>query len=238
MDSKDLVVFDTGTDQVTGTVAVGAGATDVVKVASPDGQQAYVGYLAKRHLTVVSTRSATVTGQVRLPAGVQTLTSTPGGHHVWAGSTTPGRIYVVSSSTGKRVRTVNVDRSGPVTSIAFAPGGRRAWVAGLAGVSVVDVSTGRTIRFLPILHLFTSKAPNMGAVAFSRSGRYALVENSTVPDEPRSGQVTAVNARTFRIAWRVRTGAEPLGLAVDTARDIAYTPDYADDTVTWFRVRR
>lgn len=237
-DTKNLVEFNTHTDAVTDTVKVGTGASDIVTGKSPRGQVAYVGYLGRSHLTVVSTRSGTVTGKVRLPAGVQTLTTRPDGRRVWAGSTDPGKIYVVDPATDRVVRTVNAEKSGPITSIAFAPGGKRAWVAGLAGVSVIDRSTGRTVRFFPILRLFSSPGPNMGGVVLARHGRYALVENSTFPDEPRHGQVTAIDTRTGRIAWRVRTGVEPTSLALDHARNVAYTTDYADDTLTWFRVTR
>jgi DNA-binding beta-propeller fold protein YncE len=78
----------------------------------------------------------------------------------------------------------------------------------------------------------------MGDVVLTRHGHYALVENSTFPDEPRRGQVTAINTRTGRIVWRVRTGIEPTTMAVDHARNVAYTSNYADDTLTWFRVSR
>jgi YVTN family beta-propeller protein len=236
VDSKNLVVFDTGTDQVTGTITVGTGASDVVRAASPAGQVAYVGYTSGRHLTAISTRSGTVTATVRLPSGTQTLRTAPGGRLVWAGDSQSGRVFVVDTATNKVVRTIKVDRSGPVTSIAFAPGGKRAWVAGLGGVSVVSAATGKTVKFLPILRLFSSRSPNMGAVAFARSGRYALVENSTFPDSPQRGQVAAVDTRTYRVAWQVSTGAEPLDLAVDQVRNVAYTPNYADDTLTYFGV--
>lgn len=236
--SKNVVIFSTRRDRVSGSIPVGTGATAIATSPSPRGQVAYVGYATRSHLTLISTASNKVVGNTHLPAGAATIRTTPNGRRVWVGTTNPGQIAVVNVVTRKVVRKINAAKSGPVTSIAFAPNGRRAYVAGLAGVSVVNVKSGRTVKFLPILRLFTSPSPNMGAIAVARGGRYVLVENSTFPDQPQRGQVTAVDTRTFKVAWRVRTGYEPLDLAVDKTSNVAFAPNYADDTLSYFRVPR
>lgn len=231
-----VTVVDTETEKVVKHITVGDRATDVVKANTPRGQRAYVSYVTSKKLTGIATSSGKIVQQVKLPAGVQTMTTVPGGKRVWAGSIVDGRVFVVNTSTGKVTRTIKVTKAGPVSSIAFSPNRKRAWVAGLGGVSVVNVKTGKTVKFLSTPKLFSGQNLNMGNVALTGSGRYALVENSTYPDSPAKGQLTAINTRTYKIAWRATTGTEPIGLAIDTKRHTAYLPNYADDTLTYLSV--
>jgi YVTN family beta-propeller protein len=235
-DKDTVVVFDTETHSVKRQIRVGYGAVDVTKANTPAGQRAYVAFDETNRLIGIQTATKKVVQRVILPHGTQTVATSPGGATVWAGSAYDGHVYVVKTGTGAVSRHIDVRRSGPVTSIAFMPGHRRAWVAGLAGVSVVDTVTGKTVKFLPILSLFTSQRPNMGTIALTASGRHALIEDSTFPDTPGQGQVTVVDTRSYKTVAHVPTGIEPENLAVDRRRNIAYAPNYADDTLTYFRV--
>lgn len=237
-EKNTVAVFDTETHTLKRQITVGAGAVDVTTANTAKGQRAYVAFDNANRLVGIQTSTGKVVQKITIPHGTQTVVSGPGGTTVWAGSSYDGHVYVGSTSTGRVTRTIDVSRSGPVTGIAFNPGSTRAWVAGLGGVSVVSTKTGKTIKFLPILSLFSSERPNMGSIALARGGRYALVENSTFPDVPGKGQVSLIDTKTYKIAAQVTTGIEPESMAVDQRRDVAYVPNYADDTVTYFTVPR
>lgn len=234
LQQRYLGIFSTRTSTVVGSIVLGAPSTDVVTSNTPRGQRVYVGLLSTQVLGI-STSTRKVVQRIVLPQQPQTLAARPGGRQLWAGGINSGRVYVVSTTTGRIVRTIRVDNSGPVSSIAFSPSGATAWVAGLGGISVVSTSTGRTRRFIPVGSIFGG-FPNMGDVALTGSGRYALVENSTFPDAPGRGRLALIDTRSFRIVWRASTGIEPVALAIDTRRDTAYAPNYADDTLSYVRV--
>ena len=155
------------------------------------------------------------------------------------GDAVAGDVFVISTSTQKVVKTIPVTKSGPVSSIAFNPSGTRAWVFGLGGMSVVDVATGKVLSFIPITTIFPgSQALNAGPVALTGSGRYALVVNSTFPDNPARGTVAVISTRTLKVVESVPVGTEPTGLAIDYQRHTAYVTNYKDDTVSYFKIPR
>ena len=79
---------------------------------------------------------------------------------------------------------------------------------------------------LPITRLFPH-APdlNAGPIAVAADGTKALVVNATFPDTPARGSVAVLDTRTLRVTRRVATGTEPVGLAVDPARNQAYVAE-------------
>ena len=192
-----------------------------------------------RRLAVIRTADDHVVRGIALPAGPQTAAITPEGKQVWAGSAEAGTVWVVDTATQRRVRTLQVKDAGPVSSIAFTPDGTRALVYGLAGVAVIDRSTGKELTMLPITRLFPrTRDLNAGPIAMAADGAEALVVNATFPDTPARGSVAVLDTRTLRVTRRVATGTEPVGLAVDPARDQVYVANYADDTVSWFGLAR
>lgn len=237
--STRVVVFDTETQEVIRRISVGYGAVDVVRANTPTGERAYVlrnkpaaphGPTANE-LVKIETSTGAVMSRVRLTNFAYTLTTAPGGKSVWVGSNFDGTIWKVSISTGRIIGTVKVTNSGPVSSIAFAPGGKRAWISGLGGVSVVDVKTGKTIKFITAPKIFPG-GPQLGTIDLNASGRYAFVENS----DPTTSQIAAVDTKTYKVSWRVRTGSQSESFALDKVRGAAYVPNYNDDTVTYFRI--
>lgn len=242
-DLNVVKVLSTRSLKVTKTIKVGAGATDVVAARTRAGEDAYVTLLQSEGTVgaaaVVQTSSGKVIKTIKLPAGAQTATTTPDNKHVWVGSVESGVVWVISTATQKIARRIPVTKSGPVSSIAFNPRGTRAWVFGLGGMSVVNVATGKVLSFIPVTTIFpASAAPNAGPVALTRSGRYALAVDSTVPDNPARGTVAVISTRTLKVVSSVRVGTEPIGLAIDYRRQTAYVTNYEDDTVSYFKIPR
>jgi YVTN family beta-propeller protein len=236
LNRKDVTVVDTRTQKVIGHIPLGAAGLDVVATRAAIGERAYVA-LQTPAVVGISTLRTRVVQRTRLPQPAQSLAARPGGREIWAGGIGSGRVYVISTATARVTRTIKVDAGGPVSTLAFSPTGRTVWIAGLGGVTEVSAGTGRTIRFIPAPSIFAG-FPNIGSIALTGSGHYALVQNSTFPDAPGRGTVALISTRTYRVVWRTPVGIEPIGIAVDTVRSTAYVPNYADDTLSYFRVPR
>ena len=239
-DPDPVVSFDTERRAVRGRVTVGRGATAIVSARTPAGEYAYVALETARRLAVIRTADDHVVRRAsRSPPARRPPPSRPEGTQVWAGSAEAGTVWVVDTATQRRVRTLSVKDAGPVSSIAFTPDGTRALVYGLAGVAVIDRSTGHELTLLPITRLFPrTRDLNAGPIAMAADGAEALVVNATFPDTPARGSVAVLDTRTLRVTRRVATGTEPVGLAVDPARDQVYVANYADDTISWFGLAR
>jgi YVTN family beta-propeller protein len=239
-DLARMKVLNTRTLKITDKVRVGMGATAIVAARTKAGQFAYVTLLSAGgsagRVIVVRASDTKVVKRIRLSAGAQTAETTPSGKSVWVGSAIAGRIWVVSTRRQKVVRRISVMHSGPVTSIAFTANGKRAWVFGPGGVSVVRVASGRLLAFVPITRIFPHTANlNPGPIALNNTGTAALVVNSTFPDTPGRGAVAVLNTRTLRVTSKIRVGTEPIGLAIDRARHTTYVTNFQDDTVSFFR---
>lgn len=236
--SSSLEVLNTASLKLTGTVQVGPGATDVVSAQTKSGAYAYVTELLPTQLgavAVVRTSDNQLVDTIPLSEGAQTAASSNDGQEVWVGSAVTGTIWVIDTSTQKVMREISVPDAGPVASIAFSPDGTRAWVYGMAGVSVVDVASGDQVAFVPIATIFPNTSPNAGSIALTSSGRYALVVNATFPDAPKRGTVAILDTTTLKVVSEVRVGTEPTSLALDTASSTAYVTNYIHGTVSYFQ---
>lgn len=237
-ESTKVVVFDTETHKILRRVDVGADSSDVTKANTPKGQRAYVALPRANRLVSIQTSTGKIAQRIKLPHPAGTVATEPGGKQVWAGSDEASRIYRVNTTSSK-IHTIKTGPAGPPVSIAFTPNGKKAWVAGRGGVAVIDTRTGKTKKFLPIEKIF-DRPVLMGFVALNGSGRYAYVENTTFPDSPPTerGSVVMIDTKTYRVLHEIPVGASPETLAIDTERDVAYVPNYNDDTVTYFDVPR
>jgi DNA-binding beta-propeller fold protein YncE len=234
-----MKVLNTNTLKVTARVRVGMGVTAIVAARTKSGQFAYVTRFTSGgsvgRVAVVRASDAKVVKTIKLPAGAGTAGTTPSSGSVWVGSVNSGKIWVISTRQQKLVRTISVTHSGPVQSIAFTPNGGQAWVAGLGGVSVVNVKSGKLLAFVPITRIFPHTANlNAGPIALNDSGTAALVVNSTFPDNPGRGAVAVLSTRTLRVRARIQVGTEPIGMAIDRIHNITYVTNFQDDTVSFF----
>lgn len=241
-----VTVFDTETRALTGHIPVGYGATDVVKANTPKGQRAYVITAvesapqhsgARNQLIAINTTTGKVVARTALPAEPGALTVSKGGRSIWVGDENDGHLWKVSTTTGKITKTLKPTKAGPVLSLTVAPGGKKLWVTGMAGITVLNAKTGTTIKFITAPKVVTGY-PSLGYLAFNGSGSYAYAVNSVPNNINGHGQVAAINTKTYQVAWRVKTGSTPLGIATDTKRRTAYVANYDDDTLTYFPVSR
>ena len=235
-DSPYVSVVDTaGRKVVDNSVLVGNGTVAIATARTAAGPRAYLAQPDYSRLGVLDTRAGQITDYLALPHGPQTVTTGPGGRTVWVGSSNSGAIWVVRASNPKVVRTIRVTRSGPVSSVAFTRHGTRAWVSGLGGVSVLNVHSGKVLRFIPAPRLFPNAHDlNLGPLVLNGRGTRAYIVNSTFPDDPQRGSLRAITTRGYGLGALVRTGIEPVGVAVGQ-RGTVYVANYGSKSVSAVR---
>ena len=171
--------------------------------------------------------------QIQLAQDPQNVTVAPGGQATsgW-GSAQTGLIWVIDGSTQTVVRRLIVTKGGPVSGVAFSPNGKRVWVSGLGGITVLNRSTGKQIGFIGALKAFPGNSgPNVGPVILNRAGTKALVLDSTFPDVPMIGTISVINTATLKVGQQISLGVEPLDLVSYGAT--TYANNYADDTLSY-----
>ena len=233
---KTMVVFNPNTLAVRAGIRIGMGATDMTGASNGT---AYISEFGKGgavgRIVMVNTSTDTRTKTITLKAGVASVTTTPDNKFVWAGSVNSGQIWVVNTKTNTIVRRLNASKSGPIGGIALSPDGTQAWVSGVAGVSVINRSTGKLVKFIPVLTVFPNDpAPQSTDILFNSSGTQALVLDSTDPGNPAAGSVSAINASTFQVTSAATLGTEPTAMAINPATNEVFATNYQDDTLSYF----
>ena len=246
---KTVAVFDTETHKVRSRIRVGYGAVAIVTANTPKGERAYLitssdagpgPGKAKSELIGIQTSTGKVVSRTRLPEKVLgALAVQPGGKRIWVASLTVGGIYQVSTTNGKVAKTLQATKAGPLTGLTFAPKGK-VWLTGMAGVSVINAASGKSLAFLTAPKVFSGPWIYPKGVVLNNSGSYAVVANSVENDSGSNiwGALAAINTKTYKVSWRVRTGSFPEGMALDRARSVLYITNYDDDTVTYLPIKK
>ncbi len=244
-----VAVFDTETYKVRPSIRVGYGAIAIATANTPKGERAYLitsadagpgPGKAKNELIGIQTSTGKVVSRTRLPErALGALAVQPGGKRIWVGGFSQGRIYQVSTTNGKVVKTLNATKAGPITGFAFAPKGK-VWLTGRAGVSVINAASGKSVAFLTAPKVFPSGFIYPKGVVLNNSGSHAVVANSVENDSSNKtwGALAAINTKTYKVSWRVKTGSWPQGMALDRTRSTLYVTNYDDDTVTYLPIKR
>lgn len=222
-------------------MTVGYGAIGVTKANTSAGQRVYVltntsaglNNPATNSLIAIQASSGKIVSKTTLPDVAETITTAPDAKSIWVGSANDGRLWQVSTSTGKITKTIKPTKAGPVTGIAFAPGGK-VWVTGLGGATVMKAADGSTIKFITAPAIFPTGFIVPNGVALNGSGTYAFVENSVENDPGNVSSIAQIDTKTYKVTRLVKTGFHPEGFALDTKRGMAYVPNYDDDTLTYF----
>jgi YVTN family beta-propeller protein len=231
-----FVVFNPATQKVSKPQSLGPGATDIVS-----GRPGFAYFSMSQHdgtrgwVKVVNTSTQKVVAAIFFPhAGIQVLRAH--GRFLWAGSIQGGRIFVIDMRTNRVVRSIVVPKAGPMQGIAFSNDGKEAWTIGIAGLAVVNRSTGKTVKSIGTTTLFpSSQGPFPSGIALNKAGTSALALDSAAFATPSAGSVTVINTSTVKITENIPVGNLPLALGLDYRRGITYVPNFNDDTLSYFR---
>lgn len=224
-------------DQVT----IGVGGTSVAVGGRGQAQRAYVARLQVKKVATFRTHGAARVRQLTVPGNPDAVAVAPDGK-VWVADGNDSVLWVLGRA-GKKIRqTIRFSQNtGPAQAIAFAPDGGTVWLFGMGGLRALDVDTHRSVAFVKSPKLFGKNAAvNPGGLAFSPSGRSVLALNGTFPDSqpPQIASAVAVDTRTLKVGKSWTLGHQSYAIAVDASTRTAYAPNYADDTVSYFRTPR
>lgn len=222
-------------------VAIGKGGTSIAVGGSGDKQRAYVARLQVEKVATFHTHGKARVQQLKVPGNPDALAVAPDGR-VWVADSNDSVVWVVGRGGKKIKETIHFSqKTGAAEAIAFAPDGDTVWLVGMGGLRALDVDTHASVGFVTTPKLFGKDVPaNPAAIAFSPSGASILALNGTFPDSqpPQVATVAAVDATSLKVGTRWMLGHQSYGLAVDEANRTAYAPNYADDTLSYFRTPR
>jgi YVTN family beta-propeller protein len=209
-DDFSVSVIDTSTRRVVATIPTGAHDQTSIAMAGDD-TAAYVGAFHSEDLTVINTRRRTVARKVHVGAGaVDIVVADPVvGQRAYVAQLPQNRIAVIRTSDDTVVGYTSLPH-GPQT-LTTTPGSRDVWVGSSYSGQIWDLSTSN-----------------------ARVRRTLDVTNSTFPDNPATGQVRTIDGKHYRLGTLFTTGTEPVSLTIDPQHHVAYTANYAANTVTVF----
>ena len=131
------------------------------------------------------------------------------------GDPTPHALAIFDASTGRRVGSVSLPEES--FDIAIQPGGRRAYVATMAGVSVVDLDRRTVLKTIAGLGGTIATVPGGERVLVTDEGNDRLQVIDTADNAP---------------ATPIAVGKTPRGLAADPQGKHAYTGNIGDSPQT------
>jgi YVTN family beta-propeller protein len=215
-------VIDTGSDAVTGKVAVGLHPAHVVL--TPDGGFAYVTNGGDNSVSVVDVASRAVVATIaagKFPHGIRI---SPDGKHAYVANLKGGTVSVIDVASRKEIDQIPVGK-GPA-QVGFTPDGRLAFVSlsEEKAVAVIDPSNRKVTRKIAVgtvpIQLFAT--PDSSVLVVANQGSRANPGTS----------VSLVDLKTFEVIKTVQTGSGAHGVAIDRAGRLAYITNTYADTVS------
>ncbi|MCL4381348.1 YncE family protein [Candidatus Marsarchaeota archaeon] len=144
--------------KVVNTIATGPNTTPVDIAISPNGAFAYVSLSMSNYVSVINTRTNTVTNNISVGNGPTSIVFAPTGDYAYVTNTRSDTVSVINTTTNKVIATISVG-SEPI-NIAITPNGKYVFVDYLdsAVVSVINTTLNivvNTITGPPNTYLIT-----------------------------------------------------------------------------------
>ena len=220
MDSNNVSVIDTATNNVTATVDVGISPYGVA--VSPDGSKVYVtnSVWGNGTVSVIDTATNTVTATVLVGDSPHGVAVTPDGKKVYVANYMGGTVSVIDTVSNTVISTVPVGDFDFPLGVAVTPDGTKAYVAKQFGndISVIDTSTNTIISTV-----------NVGTypigVAINPAGTKVYVTNSY-------NNVSVIDTTTNNVTGTVDVGYSPGGVAVTPDGTKVYVANSGNNTVS------
>lgn len=136
---------------------------------------------------------------VRVGNGSEGFDVSPDGKEIWVANAQDGTLSVINFDQKKVVDTLAVNARG-ANRLKFTPDGRRVLVSSGPELIVLDASTRKTVKRIPIGH-------GSGGVLIAPDGARAFV--ACGPDN----YVAVIDLRTLAVVGHIQVGDEPDGMA-------------------------
>lgn len=215
--ANTVLVLDTQTNQLTGSIPVEGGEASLWGVAfTPDGKTAFVADEGENSVVAIDTQARQIVG-APIPAGEEpnNIAITPDGTKAYVGDEGDGAVSVIDTVTRQPIAAIPVGEE--PWGVAITPNGTKAFVVNYASdtVSVIDTQTNQVIgEPIPV-------GDEPYEVAITPDGHTAYVANYG----SASDSVSAIDTQTDSVKTTIPdTGGRPWQVVV--APDQSPTPSF------------
>jgi YVTN family beta-propeller protein len=233
-----VLIFDTTTDTITGSIPIGAvspslpNGTGPIGVAlKPDGSRAYVTARFADRVYVINTATSSVMSSVTVGDRPIGIAVSPNGNRVYVANGLTPTVSVINTSTNAVVKTIAVGSGTSVsrTRVVLTPDGKRAYVIAdnaAGNIAVIDTepmsatfelqvalltTTIARYRSIPLRMIMTSISLEMPVIPTMTMMR-SSTRQITVPSPP-----TWIRQTPTVMAWATRVMRIPTGTGLRTA---------------------
>jgi phospholipase C len=219
LNSDSACVIDTRSRKLIKAVRTGANPYGIV--AAPDRSKLFVTASGADYVSVVDPRADKLLGTLKVGLAPRGLALSPDGRTGYVAVSGLDLVAVIEISAGKAVGSVAGEiRTGPAPrAVAVSAGGAKLFVAGRAGLSIVDVQSRMVRTTLPRL-------ARANSLTVSPDGRSLYV---TLPWEDAVAVVDSVSDKEVA---RITGGRAPWQVAFRHDGAFAYVTNANDDTIS------
>ena len=211
-------VINTATNTVVATISP-SGSNPYAAAVTPDGQRLYVPDHGSQNLSVIDTRTNSVTTIIVVPPNPHWVAFTPDGRRAYVANHESNLVSVVDTASNTVVAEIPVGRS--PHSVAITPDGREAFVADYDAKSVSVIDTGSDT-----VTATTAVGTSPQCVAVAPDGRHAYVTNHG------SNTVSVIDTANNHVTATVPVGHGPWVVVVAPDGRHAYVTNNGSNTVS------
>ena len=211
-------VINTATNTVVATISP-SGTNPYAAAVTPDGQRLYVPDHGSQNLSVIDTRTNSVTTIIVVPPNPHWVAFTPDGRRAYVANHESNLVSVVDTASNTVIAKIPVGRS--PHSVAITPDGREAFVADYdaKSVSVIDTRSDTVTATMAV-------GTNPQCVAVAPDGRHAYVTNNG------SNTVSVIDTANNHVTATVPVGHSPWVVVVAPDGRHAYVTNNGSNTVS------
>lgn len=213
----------TDTNRVVSTFPVGAFPTGLVT--SLDGRKLYVLNFSDNNVSVIDADSHRLIRNIPVGASPNLAALSPDGDRLYVTNFGSNDVSVIDTRSNTVAKTIPVG-NGP-DGVAVSPDGAYVYVTNINDntVSIIRCFTNHVVKTLP------SGGTSPNNVGFVLGGAFAYVTNGGADDAP-DNKIGVISSATQKPAGVFSVGYGPADVRSNTSGDIAYVPNFADDTVS------
>ena len=221
-DSNNVVIINTSTNTVTGSITSGAFSNPTSAAFLASGTYAYVTNHGSNNVVIINTATNTVTGSIT--AGFDApikIAFSPSGTYAYVSNGNSANVVIVNTATNTVTGAISPGFAIP-EGVAFSPSGTYAYVANFHSSNVVIINTATNTVTGSIPYGFS----NPRRIAFSPSGIYAYVTNYG------SNNIVIINTATNTVTGSITVGLNsPQGIAFSYSGNYAYVTNTGSNNV-------
>ena len=189
---------------------------------SPDGRFAYVTHSGRAQMEVVDTASGAITDTIQDVGGFRGVAAHSNGRQVFVAGVSTGKVSRVDVRNGTGEVDLQTKLQGAPTDLLLTADGQRLIVVSASNSVVWELSP----KSLAVVKQYKTKGVYPYNIALSPDEKLLLATHVG------SDTVTIVSRESGEVLHHLPVGLNPMGLAVDSTRNLAYVLNSDSDTLS------